>query len=63
MRVVVTLFPNSDKKEMWEDRAGIRRGNGDQIPLHDPGTVSLTASKRAILLGRSLALPESRKAV
>jgi hypothetical protein len=33
------------------------------MPLHDPGMVSLTASRGAIRLGRSLALPESCKAV
>jgi hypothetical protein len=34
-----------------------------QMPLHDPGRASLTVSHGAIRLGRSLALPESRKAV
>ena len=34
-----------------------------EMPLHDPGRASFTASHGAIRLGRSLALPESRKAV
>jgi hypothetical protein len=33
------------------------------MPLHDPGKASFTASHGAIRLGRSLALPESRKGV
>ena len=33
------------------------------MPLHDTGSASLTASHGAIRLGRSLALPESCKAV
>jgi hypothetical protein len=34
-----------------------------KVPFHDPGRASLTASHGAIRLGRSLALPELRKAV
>jgi hypothetical protein len=33
------------------------------MPLHDLGRASLQASRGAIRLGQSLALPESRKAV
>ncbi len=34
-----------------------------ETPSHDPGRASLLASRSTIRLGRSLALPESRKVV